>query len=385
MAREPSFIPFNRPGITGAEQAYLAEVMQRGKFAGGGPFSKRCNTWLQEHFGVAGALVTTSCTHALEMAALLCELTPGDEVIAPSFGFSSTATAFVRCGARMVFVDVEPRTMNIDPRAVAAAVTDKTRVIVALHYAGVACDMDALNEIAQRHDLMIVEDAAQAIFADYKGRPCGTLGDFGCFSFHETKNVQCGEGGALLVQKAHHAERAEIIWEKGTDRARFFRGEVDKYTWRDIGSSYVLSELNAAFLLAQLEHGQAITDDRLASWNAYREGLAPLAAVGSLEIPDIPEECRHNGHIFWIKPRDLDERTALIEFLGTHSIHSVFHYVPLHSTPAGERFGIFAGEDRTTTRDAERLLRLPLFLRFSETERVIDAVRAFYAQAAGID
>ncbi len=375
---DSGFIPFNKPAITGAEDAYLAQVMKRGKFAAGGRFSRRCNAWLREHFGSPAALTTTSGTAALEMAALLCDLEPGDEVILPSFAFSSTGNAFARCGATLVFVDVEPTTMNIDPEAVAAALTPRTRVVVALHYAGVACDMKALDALARRHGLVIVEDAAQAIFAEYRAAPCGTLGTFGCFSFHETKNLQCGEGGALLVNDPRYAEKAEIIWEKGTDRARFFRGEVDKYTWQDIGSSFVLSELNSAFLLAQLEHWGEITADRLQSWRRYLAHLEPLAEQGIIEVPRIPEPCRHNGHIFWIKSRDAGERADLIRFLRESSIHSVFHYVPLHSAPAGKRFGRFAGRDCHTTKDAGRLLRLPLYYGFSETARVAAAVKAFY-------
>ncbi len=375
---DPKLIPFNRPAITGAEEDYLAAVMKRGKFAAGGPFSTRCNAWLKEEFGTPDALTTTSCTHALEMAALLCDLEFGDEVILPSFAFSSTATAFARCGARLVFVDVEPATMNIDPEAVAAALTPKTRVIVALHYGGVACDMDALLALARQHGLLIVEDAAQAIFAEYRGAPCGTLGTFGCFSFHETKNLQCGEGGALLINEPQYVQRAEIIWEKGTDRTRFYRGEVDKYTWQDIGSSFVLGELNSAFLLAQLERGQEITADRLRSWRQYLKYLRPLAEQGCIEIPRVPEACRHNGHIFWIKVRDASEQADLIRYLKKRSIQSVFHYVPLHSAPAGRRLGRFVGQDRITTRDSSRLLRLPLYYGFSEAARVAEAVRAFY-------
>lgn len=371
-------IPFNRPAITGAEQANLAAVMQLGKFAAGGSFSRRCNRLLEQELDVSRALTTTSCTHALEMAALLCDLSSEDEVVLPSFAFSSTATAFARCGARLVFVDVEPTTMNLDVEAVTAALTSRTRVVVALHYAGVACDMDALGALARRRDLVIVEDAAQAILSEYRGAPCGTLGTFGCFSFHETKNLQCGQGGALLVNDTSHVPRAEIVWEKGTDRTRFHRGEIDKYTWQDIGSSYALGELNAAFLLAQLENGRAITEDRLRSWEEYRERLEPLASRGLLEIPEIPDDRRHNGHIFWIKTRDAQEQEALIRFLGERSIQSVFHYVPLHSSPAGRRLGRFAGEDRFTTRDASRLVRLPLFHGFSDTGRVSEAIFRFY-------
>jgi dTDP-4-amino-4,6-dideoxygalactose transaminase len=373
-----TFLPFNRPAITGYEQAYLDQVMARGKLAAGGPFSTRCNAWLEEHFGAPGALTTTSCTHALEMAAMLSGVQPGDEVILPSFAFSSTATAFARCGASLVFVDIEPATMNIDPAAVAAAITPRTRVIVALHYAGVACDMDVLARLAGQHGLIIVEDAAQAIFSSFRRQACGTFGAFGCLSFHETKNIHCGEGGALVINDPDLVARAEIIWEKGTDRARFFRGEVDKYTWQDLGSSYVLGELCSAFLLAQMEHGEAITRDRLRSWQEYRQALAPLAEQGLIELPVIPDSCQHNGHIFWLKTRDQEEQARLISFLKQRSIHSVFHYVPLHSSPAGRRYGRFAGSDRYTSREAARLVRLPLFYGFDQAASVAGAVCAFY-------
>lgn len=376
--RDARFVPFNRPAISGAEQSYLDEVMKSGKFGGGGPFTRRCNAWLREHFAVPAVLTTTSCTHALEMAALLCELKPGDEVILPSYAFSSTAAAFARCGAALVFVDIEPSTMNIDPRAVESAISSKTRVVVALHYAGVACNMDVLGELAREHSLLLVEDAAQAFLAQYRGARCGTLGTFGCLSFHETKNIHCGEGGALIVNDARYVARAETILEKGTDRMRYFRGEVDRYTWRDLGSSYVPSELNSAFLLAQLEHGEEITRNRVESWQAYLDHLHPLAEAGLIELPVIPEGCRHNGHMFWIKTRGVEERDALIRFLRDRAVHSVFHYVPLHSAPAGRRYGRFVGRDRHTTQEAGRLLRLPLSYRFSHTARVAQAVKAFY-------
>jgi dTDP-4-amino-4,6-dideoxygalactose transaminase len=375
------FIPFNRPAITGREQEYLNQVMKRGKLAAGGHFANQCNAYLRHHFGTAGALTTKSCTHALEMAALLCDLEPGDEVILPSYAFPSTAIAFARCGASLVFVDIEPSTMNIDPRAVEAAVTPRSRVIVALHYAGVSCNMDVLRQVAEKSNLLIVEDAAQAIFSAYRNRSCGTVGTFGCFSFHETKNLHCGEGGALLINDSQYIERAEIVWEKGTDRARFFRGEVDKYSWQDIGSSYALGELGAAFLLAQLEQGQAITADRLRSWQEYMEALCTLSNERYIEVPTVPDDCQHNGHIFWIKTRDVEERSALISFLREKSIHSIFHYVPLHSSPAGQRSGRFSGEDRHTSREASRLIRLPLFYGFSEAARVAEVVAAYYGFA----
>ena len=373
--------PFNRPALTGREQDYLAEVLAGRKFSGDGPFSTRCQEWLCGAFDVAGAFQTTSGTHALEMAALLCDLEPGDEVILPSFAYPTTASAFVRCGARLVFVDIDPATMNLDPAEVESAITPKTRVIVALHYGGVPCDMDALGDLAQRSSAVIVEDAAQAIFSSYRGRLCGTLGRFGCFSFHETKNIHCGEGGALLTTQPGDVGRAEIIWEKGTDRSRFHRGEIDKYSWCDIGSSYVLSELNSAFLLAQLEHGRAITTDRLRTWSQYHEQLRPLAERKLIQIQSIPEECQHNGHLFWIKAGDEEERDALIRWMAKQSITSVFHYVPLHSTSAGRRWGRFNGVDRYTTREANRLLRLPLFYGFTGASQVAASISDFYEAA----
>jgi dTDP-4-amino-4,6-dideoxygalactose transaminase len=382
-SKQPACTPFNRPAITGFEQAYLAQAIESGQLAAGGPFSKRCNSWLRDHFATARSLTTTSCTHALEMAALLCNLQPGDEVILPSFAFSSAATAFARCGATLIFVDIEPATMNIDPLAVAAAVTPRSRVIVALHYGGVACDMNALAETAAQHDLLIVEDAAHAIFSTYHQLPCGTLGAYGCLSFHESKNIHCGEGGALLVNRAGDVSRAEIIWDKGTDRLRFLRGEIDRYTWQEIGSSYALGDLCAAFLLAQLECGRVITDDRLRSWHAYLQALSPLAEHGLVELPVIPDACHHNGHIFWIKTRDQEQQSSLIAFLKQRSIHCAFHYSPLHSSLAGRRHGRFAGEDRYTSQESSRLVRLPLYYGFRETERVVEAIHAFYGLAPG--
>jgi dTDP-4-amino-4,6-dideoxygalactose transaminase len=370
-------IPFNRPAITGAERTNIDAVFTRGKFSGIGPFGQHCTSWLREYFGAPGALLTTSGTHALELAALLCDLAPGDEVILPSFTFSSTATAFARCGASLVFVDVDPRTMNMDPVAVAAAVTPRTKVLVVMHYGGVPCDMDALATIVHRHDLLVVEDAAHAIFSEYDGTLCGRLGHFGCFSFHETKNVHCGEGGALLINDVKFLERAEIILEKGTDRTRFQRGEVDRYTWQDIGSSYVLGELNAAFLLAQLEAGAEITSNRLDSWNEYQELLSPLAREGAIELAD-NRDIRHNAHLFWIKARDNAERTDLLRFLRVCDIQATFHYVPLHSSPAGRRYGRLAGADVHTSAEADRLLRLPIFFGFTEADRVAAAVHDFY-------
>lgn len=380
VSNSEPFIPFNRPAVTGREAAYIEEVFSRGKFAGGGYFTCQCNDWLRAHFGTRGVFVTSSCTAALEMAALMCDLKAGDEVIVPSYAFSSTAAAFVRCNASLAFVDVDPGTMNIDPGAVEAAITSKTRVIVVLHYGGVACDMDALLRIAERYGLILIEDAAQAMFANYKGRPCGTFGTFGCISYHESKNLHCGEGGALICNDDRYIGRAEILLEKGTNRSQFFRGEVDKYTWLDAGSSFVLSELNCAFLLAQLEQGERITSNRLELWRAYWDGLEELGETGLLELPLVPTESAHNAHTFWIKPRNLEERSALIAWLKARNIHSVFHYQPLHATPAGRKFGRLAGVDRVTSSHSDRLLRLPLFFGFTEIARVVSAVKAFYEE-----
>jgi dTDP-4-amino-4,6-dideoxygalactose transaminase len=377
---EGTMIPFNIPTVTGREQANLEEVFRQRKFSGNGPFTGRCVRWLKEQFRVPGANLTTSCTDALEMSSILAGIEPGDEVILPSFAFTSTANAFLRSGARLVFVDVHPETMNMDERQVAEAVTTRTRVLVALHYAGVPCDMDSLLETARKHDLVVVEDAAQAIFSTYKGRYCGTIGQFGCISFHETKNLHCGEGGAILLNDAAHVARAEILVEKGTNRSRFLRGEVDKYSWVDQGSSFIPSEFNAAFLLPQLEDGQQIIERRLQRWNQYHSRLRPLAESGAIGLPSIPAFAGHNAHIYFIKVKSLDERTALIEHLRERKIHATFHYVPLHSTEFGRSVGRFHGEDRWTTSESERLLRLPLYdaLTDHEVDEVVGAVHAFY-------
>ncbi len=363
--------------VTGRESEYLSQAIANHKFSGGGPFSLRCDDWMTRAFE-AQSFTVTSGTHALEMAALLAGLGPGEEVILPSFAFSSTATCFIRSGATAVFVDIEPETMNIDPALVASAFTPRTRAVIALHYAGVACDMDALNEIARHTGLCVIEDAAQAILSTYKGRFCGTLGTFGCLSFHETKNIHCGEGGAILLNRESDVARAEIIREKGTDRSRFFRGEIDKYTWRDIGSSYVLSELNAAFLLAQLEHSEEVTRGRLQAWHKYESALEPLEARGDLEIMRVPEDRRHNGHIFWIKTLDAQTQRMLLDWLHSKNIGALFHYVPLHDTDAGRRYGRFHGDDNYTTRESSRLIRLPLYYGFTGIERVVDAIDRFF-------
>ncbi len=373
-------IPFNIPPHVGAEEKYIAEAIASRKICGDGQFTKRCNEWIERRFGAKKALLTTSGSTALDMAALLCELKPGDEVILPSFTFSSTANSFVLAGAKLVFVDVRPDTMNIDETKIERAITDKTRVIVPVHYAGVACEMDTIMDIARRHGLMVVEDAAQGVMSSYKGRPLGTIGDFGCFSFHETKNYSMGEGGALLVNNAAFIEKAEILREKGTNRAKFFRGQVDKYTWVDFGDSYLPSELNAAYLWAQLDAADEINENRLNSWNEYDKALRPLADKGLIECPTVPEGCVHNAHMYWIKLKTLSERTAFIEYMKEHGVLTVFHYVPLHSAPAGIKFGRFDGEDVYTTADSDRLVRLPMYYGLTDDDRntVIAAAKSFF-------
>ena len=373
-------IPFNVPPCTGNEMKYIGEAIAAHKICGDGVFTKRCNEWMEKRFQAHKVLLTTSGTTALDMASLLCDLKPGDEVILPSFTFSSSATAFAIYGARLVFVDVRPDTMNIDETKIEAAITDKTRVILAMHYAGMACEMDTIMDIARRHNLLVVEDAAQGVMSTYKGKALGTIGDFGCYSFHETKNYSMGEGGAVLVNNPAYVERAEILREKGTNRSKFYRGQVDKYTWVDIGDSFLPSELNAAYLWAQLEMADEINNDRLASWQRYWDAFQDLAAAGRVTLPTIPADCVHNAHMFYIKCKDLAERTALISFLKERDILAVFHYVPLHSAPAGLRFGRFHGEDRYTTAESDRLVRLPLYYKLTteDQDRVIKAVRDFY-------
>ena len=343
-------------------------------------FTKKCSAWLSKQFGAKHALLTTSCTHALEMAAVLADIQPGDEVILPSYTFVSTGDAFVQRGARLVFVDIRPDTMNIDEKRIEDAVTERTRAIAVVHYAGVACAMDEILDIAGRHHLKVVEDAAQGVGAWYKDRALGTIGDFGCYSFHETKNYSMGEGGAIVFQSDETLEEAEIIREKGTNRSKFFRGEIDKYTWVNYGSSYLPSDLNAAYLWAQLEKADEIAGDRMATWDFYDRQLRPLAERGCIEQPFIPEYARHNAHMYYIKTADQPERAELIRFLRDRGIQAVFHYVPLHSAPAGRQFGRFHGEDRYTTKESERLLRLPLYYHLTQEnrERVVEAVREFY-------
>ncbi len=373
-------LPFNIPPYVPQCSDYVTQVIQNRKICGDGPFTARCNEALEALTGAPKALLTTSGTSALEMAAILLDIQPGDEVIMPSFTFVSTANAFALRGAKIVFVDVQPDTMNLDPLCVRAAITPHTRAIVPVHYAGVCCDMDALGDIARELGLAMVEDAAQAVGSFYKDRPAGSMSDVGCFSFHETKNYSMGEGGAVILNDPHMVERAEIIREKGTDRSRFYRGQVDKYTWVDIGSSFLPSELNAAYLLAQLEQRASITAARMARWEQYDAGLAPLEQRGLIERMKVPADCVHNAHMYYIKLRSLEERSRLIAFLAEHDICAVFHYVPLHSATAGLKYGRFVGEDRYTTALSERLLRLPMFYELTEADcaRVIETISAFF-------
>ena len=375
-------IPFNAPPIVGSEVEYMQSAMASGKLCGDGGFTRRCQQWMEQHFGSKKVLLTPSCTASLEMAALLIDIQPGDEVIMPSYTFVSTANAFVLRGAVIVFVDVRPDTLNIDETLIEAAITEKTRAIVPVHYAGVACEMDSIMALAAKHQLFVIEDAAQGVMSQYKGRALGTIGHIGCFSFHETKNYTAGgEGGATLINDAKLVERAEIIREKGTNRSQFFRGQVDKYTWRDIGSSYLMADLQAAYLWAQLEAAERINQQRLHLWQRYYDALQPLAAAGRIELPVVPDNCLHNAHMFYIKLRDSDDRQALINWMKEAEILTVFHYIPLHSSPAGDRFGRFHGDDRFTTKESERLLRLPLFFNLSDNNQrtVISSLLSFFA------
>ena len=373
-------IKFNIPPCTGKENEYIAQAIASHKICGDGEFTKKCNEWIESHTRTSKALLTTSCTHATEMAALLCDIQPGDEVIMPSYTFVSTANAFVLNGATVVFVDIRPDTLNIDENLIEEAVTPKTKAIVPVHYAGVSCEMDKIMEIASQHNLKVIEDAAQGVMSEYKGRPLGTIGNFGCFSFHETKNYSMGEGGCLLIRDKEMIEKAEIIREKGTNRSKFFRGQVDKYTWVSAGSSYLPSELNAAYLFAQLEQAQTIFDDRMKSWTLYYELLSPLKEAGKISLPVVPDNCKHNAHMFYIKAADLKERTALIEYLRRQDIYSVFHYIPLHSAPAGKQYARFCGQDIYTTKESERLLRLPMYygLKSEDVYFVCEKIIQFY-------
>ena len=373
-------IRFNVPPYTGREVEYVQKAIENQHICGDGEFTKKCSAYLEKLTGTRKCLLTTSCTHALEMAALLCDIKEGDEVILPSYTFVSTADAFVLRGATPVFVDIRPDTMNIDETLIEAAITERTKVIAVVHYAGVACEMDTIMDIARRHHLLVVEDAAQAIMCSYKGKPLGTIGDFGCFSFHETKNFSMGEGGALLIRDEKYMEAAEILREKGTDRSKYFRGQVDKYRWMNYGSSYLPSEMNAAYLYAQLEVADKINQTRLERWKQYYELLSPLQEAGKIELPVIPEGCVQSGHMFYIKTKDQEERARLIAFMKENDILTVFHYVPLHSAPAGLKFGRFHGEDIYTTKESERLLRLPMFYQLTskQVELIAGKVKEFY-------
>lgn len=374
-------ISFNKPPYIGKEEEYIKTAITSHKICGDGEFTKKCSKWLEDKTQTAKALLTTSCTHAIEMAAILLNITNGDEVIMPAYTFVSTADAFVMRGAKIVFVDIRPDTMNINENLIEDAITEKTKAIVPVHYAGVSCEMDKIMEVAQKYNIPVVEDAAQGLMSLYKGKALGTIGNFGCISFHETKNYSMGEGGALFIKKQKYIEDAEIIREKGTNRSKFFRGEIDKYTWVKAGSSYLPSDLNAAYLYAQLEEADKINDNRLNSWKMYYNLLEPLSKKGIIELPYIPESCTHNGHMFYIKTLNLEERTELIQYLKYNKILAVFHYIPLHSSPAGLRYGYFSGDgDKFTTKESERLLRLPLYygLQEEEIEFITCKIQEFY-------
>ncbi|MCR4740227.1 MAG: dTDP-4-amino-4,6-dideoxygalactose transaminase [Lachnospiraceae bacterium] len=373
-------IPFNVPPYVGKEMTYIKDAIDGRKLCGDGKYTKKCNAWLEERLKTGKALLTTSCTHALEMAAILADIKEGDEVIMPSYTFVSTADAVVLRGAVPVFVDIRPDTMNIDEKLIEDAITDKTKAIFPVHYAGVSCEMDTITDIAEKYGLKIIEDAAHALGSLYKGRSCGTFGDYGCLSFHETKNISMGEGGALLIRNACDIERSEIIREKGTNRSKFLRGEIDKYSWVDMGSSYLPSELNAAYLYAQMEEFDSVQKSRMNAWNLYSEMLKELEKEGYIDCPSVPEDCEHNAHMYYIKAKDLEERTRLIDFLKENGVYPVFHYIPLHSSLAGIKFGRFNGEDKYTTKESERLLRLPLFYGITEemVSDVCELVIRFY-------
>ena len=373
-------IEFNIPPVVGKELDYIKEAMNNKKICGDGEFTKKCSKWMQERFNVNNILLATSCTSALEMAAILADINPGDEVIMPSYTFVSTADAFVLRGAKIVFVDIRPDTMNIDEKLIENAITNKTKAIVVVHYAGVSCEMDTILEIAKKHNLKVVEDAAQGVMSEYKGKALGTIGDLGCYSFHETKNYSMGEGGAIAFNNDDYREKAEIIREKGTNRSKFIRGQIDKYTWIDFGSSYLPSELNAAYLYAQLEMADEINENRLKSWNKYNELLQDLKNEGKIDLPTIPEGCKHNAHMYYIKAENIEERTRLIKYLRENGVEAVFHYIPLHTAPAGKKFGRFNGVDKYTTKESERLLRLPMHYNLSENdiEYIVEKIKEFY-------
>ena len=377
---EWKMINFNIAPFTGKELEYVKQAIDNHKICGDGIFTKKCNAWLEERFHAQKVLLTTSGSAALDMAAMLCDLQPGDEVILPSYTFSSTANAFVLVGAKLVFVDIRPDTMNIDETKIEAAITEKTKVIVPVHYAGVSCEMDAIMDIAKRRHLKVVEDAVQGVMSTYKGRALGTIGDFGCYSFHESKNYSMGEGGALVINDAQYNEAAEVLWEKGTNRSKFFRGQVDKYTWVDFGDSYLPSDMNAAYLWAQLEWADEINEDRLATWNKYYEAFKPLQEAGRIALPTVPDECVHNAHMFYMKCRDLEDRTRFISHMKNKDIQCVFHYIPLHSAPAGIKFGRFHGKEQYTTPESERLVRLPIYyhIEHQEAETVIHETLRYF-------
>lgn len=375
-------IKFNIPPVVGTEQKYISQSIDNLRLCGDGPFTKKCQDWFEYNFNAHKVLLTPSCTHALEMAAILLDVQEGDEIIMPSYTFVSTANAFVLRGAKIVFVDIRPDTMNIDESKIEAAITNKTKAIVPVHYAGVSCEMDTIMSLAKKYNLFVVEDAAQGVMATYKGKALGTIGDLGTYSFHETKNYTSGgEGGALLINNPKFIERAEIIREKGTNRSLFFRGMVDKYSWVDIGSSFLPSELQAAYLYAQLQDANKINEDRLASWALYHELLAGNENSGDISLPTIPKDCAHNAHMFYIKVKDLDIRSELMSYLKNNGIQTAFHYVPLHSSTAGREFSVFAGKDNYTTQESDRLLRLPLWYKITknEQESVIEKIQEFYA------
>lgn len=373
-------INFNVPPYVDTAMDYIKECIANQKICGDGKYTKECNKWLEEKTKTRKALLTTSCTHATELAAILADIKPGDEVIMPAYTFVSTADAFVMRGATPVFVDIRPDTMNIDEKKIERAITEKTKAIVPVHYAGVACEMDTIMDIANRHNLIVIEDAAQGIMSTYKGRALGTIGNFGAMSFHETKNYSMGEGGALLIRDEKDVEDAEIIREKGTNRSKFFRGQIDKYTWVNLGSSYLPSDMNAAYLYSQLEIADEINNQRLDNWNRYYKNLEELKDAGKIELPVIPEGCVHNAHMFYIKAADIEERSALIAFLKERGIMSVFHYIPLHTAPAGIKFGRFDGEDEYTTKESERLARLPMYygLKPEEVDMICETIKEFY-------
>jgi len=374
-------IPFNKPCYTGNEDKYVLDSMRSIHISGNGPYTKKCEEWFESRLKCKRASLTPSCTHALEMAAILIDIKPGDEVIMPSFTFVSTANAFVLRGAKIVFVDIRHDTMNIDENLIEDAITERTKAICVVHYAGVGCEMDKIMEIANKYNLYVIEDAAQGMMAEYKGKPLGAIGHLGAFSFHETKNyTSAGEGGLLIVNDDKFIERAEIIREKGTNRSQFFRGMVDKYTWVDIGSSYLMNDVSAAYLWGQLEVAEEINEFRLKAWNRYYNGLLELEKESFIELPTVPEHCRHNGHIFYIKVKNLNIRTKLLNFLKEQGIYAAFHYVPLHSSPAGQRYGRFHGVDKFTTKESERLIRLPLFFKIKDEEidYVIESIYRFF-------